>query len=294
MTGVQPVVADGCVHVGTLAGLVHAIDAETGQDRWTFRAQVPCCTRRRGGRRQGVFRRCRRPDLRPLPRRRRHAGLDGAHRRSGAGNAPAVHAGTVFVGSRDGRLYAIHAEDGKVCWTAATGGPLLCSPAVDAKAERVYVGSEDMHVYAFGADDGRRIWRSEKLSGVSMRGYHPVVAADGAVLVTVTPAASLDRMASVLLEMVKEVFGDFASWRHSEETGALREANFELLKKPDTCRRQLEFLRLRLQEEPALQTFFVLDPATGKQRFVHLLFLLLLEVRCAFLAERDFILKKQM
>ncbi len=115
------------------------------------------------------------------------------------------------------------------------------------KSGRVYVGSEDMHVYAFALHDGRQVWRSDKLPGVSLRGYHPVVAPDGAVLVTVTPAASLDRMASVLLDMVKEVFGDFASWRHSkEENVRLREANFELMKKPDTYRRQMDYLRRRL------------------------------------------------
>lgn len=38
MAGVQPVAADGSVFVGTLAGVVHAIDAGTGQDRWSFRA----------------------------------------------------------------------------------------------------------------------------------------------------------------------------------------------------------------------------------------------------------------
>jgi hypothetical protein len=144
----------------------------------------------------------------------------------------------------------------------------LRSPAVDGARGRVYVGSDDMHVYALAADDGRQLWRSDKLPGVSMRGYYPVVAPDGAVLVTVTPAASLDAIANVLLDMVKEVFGDFASWRHTqEENERLREANFELLKNPETYDRQLAYLRRRLQEEPGLQTFFVLDPATGSQRF---------------------------
>ena len=267
MAGVQPVVADGCVYVGTLAGVVHAIDAETGRDRWTFRAPgavLHSCAAD-GGK---VFFGC--ADGRIYALRCADGTLAWTVPTGAAvWNAPAVHAGMVFAGSRDGCLYAIRAEDGKVRWTAATGGPLLCSPAVDAKAGRAYVGSEDMHIYAFALNDGHRVWRSAKLSGVSLRGYHPVVAPDGAVLVTVTPAASLDRMASVLLEMVKEVFGDFASWRHSKEENArLREANFELMKKPDTYRRQLEFLRRRLQEEPALQTFFVLDPATGKPRFV--------------------------
>ncbi len=267
MCGVQPVVANGCVYVGTLAGSVYAIDAESGRDRWAFRAPgavLHSCAAD-GGK---VFFGC--ADGRMYALRTSDGSLAWTVPTGAAvWNAPAVHAGTVFVGSRDGRLYAIRAEDGTVRWTAPTDGPLLCSPAVDANAGRVYIGSEDMHVYAFALHDGQRIWRSEKLPGVSMRGYHPVVAPDGAVLVTVTPAASLDRMASVLLEMVKEVIGDFASWRHSKEENArLREANFELLKQPDTYRRQREYLCLRLQEEPSLQTFFVLEPATGKQRFV--------------------------
>jgi len=266
MAGVQPVVADGAVFLGTLAGVVYAIDASTGRDRWTFRA---------GG---AVLHTCAvdgdlvffgSADGKIYALRSADGALVWTVPTGAAvWNAAAIHAGTVFVGSRDGRLYAIRAKDGTVLWTAVTGGPLLCSPAVDGARGRVYVGSDDMHVYALAADDGRQLWRSDKLPGVSMRGYYPVVAPDGAVLVTVTPAASLDAIANVLLDMVKEVFGDFASWRHTqEENERLREANFELLKNPETYDRQLAYLRRRLQEEPGLQTFFVLDPATGSQRF---------------------------
>ena len=41
MAGVQPIVAGGRVYVGTLKGVLHAIDAETGRDAWTFRAGGP-------------------------------------------------------------------------------------------------------------------------------------------------------------------------------------------------------------------------------------------------------------
>src|SRR5437667_9042278 len=41
MAGVQPVIADGKVFIGTLHGILHAIDAETGKDLWTFRAAGP-------------------------------------------------------------------------------------------------------------------------------------------------------------------------------------------------------------------------------------------------------------
>ena len=67
------------------------------------------------------------------------------------------------------------------------------------------VGSEDMHVYAFDAATGRPAWASDKLPGASFRGYHPVIAPDGSVLITVMPAAGGDAIQQVLLDMVKDV-----------------------------------------------------------------------------------------
>jgi hypothetical protein len=126
-----------------------------------------------------------------------------------------------------------------------------------------------MCVYAFDLSDGRQVWRSKKLPGVSFRGYHPVVAPDGSVMITVTPALSLDSFTPILLDMVKEIFGDFASWRHTKEENAqLRRKNFERMQQPDTYKAQLDYIRKRLSEEPSCQTFFVLDANTGKQKFV--------------------------
>jgi hypothetical protein len=188
----------------------------------------------------------------------------------GVWNAPVVHEGRVIVGGRDGKVYCVGAADGKVVWTADVGAPLLNSPAVDAGRGRVYVGAEDMCVYALDLASGRRVWRSPKVPGVSFRGYHPVVTPDGSVVVTTTPCAGGDAMQQVLLDMAKEVFSGFASWRikSEEEKARLRAANFELMKRPETYRRQIEYLRKRLTDEPALQTVFVLDPETGRQRFV--------------------------
>ena len=63
--------------------------------------------------------------------------------------------------------------------------------------------------------------------------------------------------------MVKEVFGDFASWRHKKDENDRTRAkqNFELMKDPQTYPKQLDYLRKRLTDEPAYQTFFVLDGA---------------------------------
>jgi hypothetical protein len=267
MAGIQPIVADGKVFVGTMGGRLYAIDSETGGDIWTFKtggAILHTCAAGEGkvffGNAEGKIWAVNMAD-----------GTPAWSVQTGAAvwNSPLVHKGLVVIGSRDGKVYAVAAEDGRIKWTAQTGGPIVSSPALDVKASRVYIAGEDMHAYAFDFGDGRRVWRSDKLSGVSFRGYHPVVAPDGSVMVTVTPAFSLESFDPILLDMVKEIFGDFASWRHTkEENERLARANFELLEKPDTYRAQLDYIRKRLTEQPAYATFFVLDGGTGKQKFV--------------------------
>lgn len=267
MAGVQPIVADGKVFVGTMAGTLHAIDCETGKDVWTFKtagAILHTCAVA-GGK---VFFANAEGKIYALNL------TDGTPAWSvqigpAVWNAPLVHEGIVIVGGRDGGLYAIEADSGRIKWKALTGGPLLSSPALDAKMGRVFAASEDMHVYAFDFSSGKELWRSEKLPGVSFRGYHPVIAPDGSVMITVTPALSLDSFEPILLDMVKEIFGDFASWRHTkEENERLRQENFKLMEKPGTYQEQLDYIRRRLTEEPVYQTFFVLDAQTGKQKFL--------------------------
>ncbi len=267
MAGVQPVVADGKVFVGTMRGMLHAMDADTGKDVWVHRAAgaiLHTCAVE-GDKvvfGDGSGRIC------------AVSADDGrlawsVQTGSAVWNAPLVYHGVALVGSRDGNLYAIDVSTGAIKWTGSTRGPLLSSPALDAKRGRVYVASEDMHVYAFDLTEGRRTWQSSKLPGVSFRGYHPVVAPEGSVMVTTSPSICLDSFEPVLMGMVKEVFGDFASWRHKKEENArLREANFKKMAEPGTYEAQLNYLRKRLTEESIYQTFFVLDPDTGKQKFV--------------------------
>jgi outer membrane protein assembly factor BamB len=268
MCGVQPIISDGVVYIGTLRGVLHAIDAETGQDKWTFRAGGPilhACAAAGGkvvfGCADGYVCAVNAADGKPAW---------GVQTGTAVWNAPAVYDGHVYVGSRSGRLFCIQLKDGWTRWeSAALGGPILNSPAIDANAGRVYVGAEDMRVYAFDARNGDAIWTSDKLPGVSFRGYHPVVTPDGSVVVTTQPHAGGDAIQQVVMDMVKGVFGDFASWRHNKDENAkLREQNFKLMEKPETYQKQLDYLRKRLTDESAYQTFFVLDGKTGKQKFV--------------------------
>jgi hypothetical protein len=267
MAGVQPVIAEGRVFVGTMRGILHAIDAETGRDLWTFQAggTILHTAAAAGGK---VFFGAADGKVYAVHAADGHLAWSAATG-GPVWNAPLVADGMLLVGSRDGSLYAFDSQRGALRWAAATGGPLLGSPALDPAKGHVYVGSEDMHVYALDARGGKQIWQSDKLPGASLRGYHPVIAPDGSVLVSVEPVLCGDTFAAVLLDMVREVFGDFASWRHSAaENARLRAVNFKLMENAETYRKQLDYLRRRLAEEPAYQTFFVLDPASGKQKFV--------------------------
>ena len=269
-SGVQPVVAGDRLFIATLRGRLHAIDTRTGKDVWAYD----------GGTEGG-------PALHAaavadglvfvalgetLHAVRVEDGRRAWTLKTGAliWNAPAVHAGAVYFGGRDGHVRAVNAATGELRWSATLGAPVLHSPAVDPRGNRLVVGAEDMRVYAFDLATGARAWRSDKLPGVSFRGYHPVVAPDGSVVVTVTPGAGGDAMQQVLLDTAREVFGQFSSWRikSEDEKRRIRAANFELMKNPHTYRRQLDYLRDRLTKEPALQTLFVLDPASGTRRFV--------------------------
>ena len=71
-------------------------------------------------------------------------------------SSPAVVGGIVYVGSDDGKVYALDAATGHLRWTYTTGGGVASSPAVVGGT--VYVGSEDHKVYALDAATGHLRW----------------------------------------------------------------------------------------------------------------------------------------
>jgi outer membrane protein assembly factor BamB len=64
-------------------------------------------------------------------------------------SSPAVAGGVVYVGSYDGKIYALDATSGLLIWDYQTDEKVVSSPAV-ADGE-VYVGSYDHFVYAVGS-----------------------------------------------------------------------------------------------------------------------------------------------
>ncbi|HIE50448.1 MAG TPA: hypothetical protein EYP85_01705 [Armatimonadetes bacterium] len=70
---------------------------------------------------------------------------------------PVVTTSTVYIGSNDGRLYALDAHTGEILWERATDGPILSSPVL--AQEVIYFGSMDGMLYAVDAQWGRLRWR---------------------------------------------------------------------------------------------------------------------------------------
>jgi len=130
MVRATPAVLDGMVVVGSWDGRVYALDLATGRERWVHRTIGDTLDSNKFG-----F------DRRALQ------------------SSPAIDGGRIFVGSRDGGLYALDASSGERLWRATHRGSWVGgSPVV--KDGVVYVGSSDgQFVQAVDAATGSERWR---------------------------------------------------------------------------------------------------------------------------------------
>ncbi len=71
-------------------------------------------------------------------------------------SSPAVSGTSVFVGSTDGAVYAVHRATGSLRWKFATRGAVASSPAVVDGV--VYILSADGNAYAIDAESGKQRW----------------------------------------------------------------------------------------------------------------------------------------
>jgi outer membrane protein assembly factor BamB len=121
-----PAVDDGTVYVTTVQGTLHAIDSATGDQLWSYAAAEP------GARLAGQP-----PAL----------------------QEPTVANATIYVGQDGGTVFALDAASGEEQWRFSTEDPrmVMTSPAVGDGV--VYVGDATTgNVYALNADSGDLIW----------------------------------------------------------------------------------------------------------------------------------------
>jgi outer membrane protein assembly factor BamB len=126
-----PAVASGVVYAGSFDGRLYAFDLSTGAERWRF-------------------------DTQGATLKSQDYGFD----RRSIQSSPAVAGGTVFVGARDGFLYAVDAGTGKLRWTVDHKISWInSSPAVADNV--VFAGSSDAQfLQAVDAATGKELWRA--------------------------------------------------------------------------------------------------------------------------------------
>jgi outer membrane protein assembly factor BamB len=102
-------------------------------------------------------------------------------------SSPAIgENGTIFVGSDDGNIYAVY-PDGTLKWAFETPGPVSSTPAIAADGT-IYAGSDDGNVYAI-TPLGNPLWSFPTVGPVKSS---PAVGPDGAIYAGSTEASYLN------------------------------------------------------------------------------------------------------
>ncbi|RRU03097.1 outer membrane protein assembly factor BamB [Stenotrophomonas sp. 278] len=142
-----PVVADGRVFAAAITGGVQALDLQTGKTVWTYE---PAKVKKQ-------------PKLR----------LSGG---------PGVGEGLVVIGTLDGQVIALDANDGTEKWRAKVPGEVISAPAIAQGL--VFVRSNDGRVTGFEASNGTQKWfNPRELPALTVRGNAPVVAGPGVLFI---------------------------------------------------------------------------------------------------------------
>ncbi len=125
-----PALSAELVIAGSFDGRVYAFDRRDGAERWVHRTEGDTLDSNRFG-----------------------------YDRRAIQSSAAIMNGTVFVGSRDGGVYALDLATGSRKWRASHGTSwVIGSPAVTGG--RVYAGSSDGHfMQTLDAETGRELWR---------------------------------------------------------------------------------------------------------------------------------------
>jgi outer membrane protein assembly factor BamB len=103
--------------------------------------------------------------------------------------------GTIYVGSKDGRLYAVNHDDRLAAlpfpasneWAFVTGGPVRSTPAVDDNGtpgnsadDTIYVGSDSGRLFAVNPD-GSEKWRFPDLGAIGAIRTSPIIDSNGTI-----------------------------------------------------------------------------------------------------------------
>jgi PQQ-like domain len=188
---VQIIGANGLLYVSTSRGL-YAVDASTGDLHWTYPTELPLGHSPTiyqgiayvGGLDHKLHAIDANPDVDQLPLQPDSSGQNVRinnrvrwtfEAEAGFETNPLVIGTTVYVGNRDGFMYAVNSSNGSLLWKFQTGGPILFSAAASRDNTKIYFASNDSYAYALNAQTGAQIWKSAKLPGAGFGSWWPVI-----------------------------------------------------------------------------------------------------------------------
>lgn len=145
-----PIVEDGVIYTTGSWSVVFALDAKTGQTKWTYDPKVP--------RERAYFFCC-----------------DVVNR------GVALHNGKIYVGTLDGRLIALDQRKGTPVWSVQTTDPTKPAYSITAAPriarDKVVIGNAGSeygvrgYVTAYDAETGKQAWRFYVVPGDPQKGF---------------------------------------------------------------------------------------------------------------------------
>ena len=170
---VQAIVYDGKVFVGTEMGNMYAFDALSGTQVWSYPVGSPILNSVAAANGKVYF-------------GAMNGSVYGISSSNGAliwesplswrlgfSTAPVFVDNLVLIGGRNGIFYALNADNGLVVWQYDVGSPILQTAAWDNG--RVYFSTMNMYLYSIYTSDGSLAWKSEKIPGLALKDYWPIV-----------------------------------------------------------------------------------------------------------------------
>jgi hypothetical protein len=261
----EPIVSAARLFVGTHSGMLHALQADSGEPLWTFRSH-------------GAFLHSPAAGEQVVAAASTDGYLYGIAAESGrllwrcflgdggVSAAPVIDGGVIFVGTRKGEVFAVALEQGTVLWHQPAGIPIRQTAAVAQGS--VFVTGEDLRVRCLDASSGKERWRSAQFPGQTARDYYPVVITDKAgrtrVIVRTNPVLNMGQRIGRDRTMLCRGAGvDDSSWQKLEAWLKSDQARGN----PELWAREQTAILEHLAQEPDARTFFVLDAETGKEAF---------------------------
>ena len=95
---------------------------------------------------------------------------------------PTAGMNKIFVGSENGKIYALDAKTGDLIWQGKVKGEIITAPAIDSGI--LVVNSASGEMKAFNATTGEEVWKIEQdVPPLTLRGLSAPVIASGGVIV---------------------------------------------------------------------------------------------------------------